>query len=138
MESKKKVILNKIDKLILKRKSELLYELPVIHEIDDGIVIRFFTDWDNCDDNNEIRFRRISNTDNPNEIVLLFYIPKGVYFELKRREYISTITCLNGCVKLDFESRIRTLESYSKLCVDSNVFQGKAMENTYLLTTNVI
>lgn len=136
MTHEKRIILNKIDRLISKRKTELLKDLPSVHEIDDGIVIRFFTEWDNCDDNNDIRFKKINNLDNPDEIVYFMFLPKNAIFDLMKRDYIGCISCLSGKLEINIDNKIRMLENYSKICLESDVFQGKALENTYIITTN--
>ena len=136
MTHEKRIILNKIDRLISKRKTELLKELPSVHEIDDGIVIRFFTKWDNCDDNNDIRFKKINNLDNPDEIVYFMFLPKNAIFNLMKRDYIGYISCLSGKLEININNKIRMLENHSKICLESDYFQGKALENTYIITTN--
>lgn len=130
------MILDKIDVLLNKRKAELLKELPSIHNVDDGIIIRFFTEWDNCEDDSTIKYKKIPNLDNPNESVVFFYIPKNAYFDLKQRFYIGWVTCLNGIIEIVTENKNRLLEGYSKICVDSDNVQGRAFENTYLLVTS--
>ena len=136
MNEEKKILLDKISKLISKRTSELFDELPDVHEITDGIVIRFFTEWDNCGDDNSIKFKKIVNHDNSNESVVFFYIPKNSYFELKQRFYIGCITCLNGLIEITSKGKTQILQNYNKICVEDDDIQGKAMENTYLITTS--
>lgn len=136
MTHEKRTILNKIDRLISKRKTELFKELPSVHEIDDGIVIRFFTEWDNCDNNNDIRFKKINNLDNPDEIIYFMFLPKNAVFDLMKRDYIGCISCLSGKLEINIDNKIRMLENHTKICLESDVFQGKALENTYIITTN--
>jgi hypothetical protein len=136
MTEEKRIILEKIDKLICKKRNQLISELPSIHEIEDGIIIRFFTEWDNCEDDTGIRYKKILNHDNPDESVVFFYIPKGAYFDLKQRFYIGCITCLSGRIDITANSEIRLLEGYSKICIHSDEVQGLALENTYLITTS--
>jgi len=136
MREKKKIILEKIDVLLCKKKSEILEELPSVHEVNDGVIIRFFTEWDNCEDNSEIKFKKVENLDNPEEVVVFMYLPQGAFFDLKKRDYISTITCLNGKMEIDFGDNIRVIETNTKICVETDIFQGKALENTYIVTTN--
>ena len=135
IESKK--ILDKINRLIDKKRNKLLQLLPNIHQIDDGIIIRFFTNWDNCDSNVEIKYKKIVNLDNSKEKLIFFYLPKGAFFEMKKREYINSIICLSGGVEIETDTSIRYLEKYSKIILDSDIFQGKAIENTYLVTSNL-
>ncbi len=136
MNEEKKILLEKISNLISKKKSELLESLPSIHEIDDGIIIRLFTDWDNCNEDNDIKFKKIKHLDNPDEVVLFFFLPKGSFFEFKKRNYISSITCLSGKIEIDWKYKNHILESYNKMSINTDIFQGKALENTYLITTN--
>ncbi len=135
MVAEKKELICKINALIQKRKEALLDKLPTIHKIEDGIIIRFFSEWDNCDNTN-IKFRKIPNEDRLDEIIIFFYLPKGAYFELEKRDYIGFMTCLNGKLELSFDGKIRILNSYTKICLNSNIFEGRALENTYVITTN--
>ena len=135
MTEEKKIILDKIDALICKRKAELLNELPDVHEIDDGIIVRFFTEWDNCADDDEIKFRKIE-VENPDESVVFWYLPKGSSFELNQKFYIGCMTCLNGKMEVSFGSHKTTIGSYQKICVNSEDVEADVLENTYLITTS--
>ena len=73
-EEKQKVFAH-VNALIDKKRDELLKELPDVHEVNDGIIIRFFADWDNCDDDDEIRYKKIVNYDDLDESVVFFFIP---------------------------------------------------------------
>jgi hypothetical protein len=136
MTDERKEILSRVNGLIHKRKEELLKKLPNIHQIDDGIVIRFFTAWDSCDENTGIKYKKIINDDKPEEKIVFFYLPKGAYFMLKKRDYIGCLTCLSGKLELEFDNKLRILDRYHKICLDSDVFEGHALENTYVVTTN--
>ena len=59
MSNERKLILEKVNMLINKRKAELLKRFPSIHEVDDGIIIRFFSEWDDCVNN--IKYHKIIN-----------------------------------------------------------------------------
>ncbi len=135
MTEEKKIILDKIDALIDKRKAELLKGFPSIHEIDDGIIVRFFTDWDNCDDDNEIKFKKLQN-DDPDESVVFWYLPKGSSFDLKQRFFIGCMTCLNGKIDVDIDGKIISFEGYQKKCINSEDVKANVFENTYLITTS--
>ncbi|GAG29778.1 unnamed protein product, partial [marine sediment metagenome] len=78
----------------------------------------------------------VENRDNPDEVIVFFYIPKDSYFTLKQRFYIGCMTCLNGVIEITANGITSFLESYSKICVDSDDVQGKAYENTYLIVTS--
>lgn len=136
MTDERRLILDKVNALIEKRKAELLNGLPSIHEIDDGIIIRFFTDWDNCEDTDEIKYKKFNSIDDPDESVVFFYIPKDAFFDLKQRYYIGYITCLSGKINITANDKTRLVEGYSKIYVHSADVQGMAFENTYLLVTS--
>jgi len=136
MTDEKRFILDKIDTLITKRTSELIKELPDVHEVSDGIIIRFFGEWDNCEDNNIIKYKEIKNISNPDENVLFIYLPKDAAFELKARTYIKCVTCLNGKIEISMKGETIILNDFNKMCLGDNEFEGKALENTYLITTS--
>jgi len=136
MCEEKKILLKKIDRLIIEKTSNLLNEIPDVHEISDGIVVRFFTEWDNCKDEKGIKFKKLINHDIPDESTIFFFIPKGTSFSLKKRFYIGCMTCLSGAIDITVNNKNRFLKSYSKICVNSDDVQGKAFENTYLITTS--
>lgn len=136
MENDRKKLLKRIDELITKRKSEMLKELPSVHEIDDGIIIRFFTNWDNCEDDNEIKFKKIINDDNPDDSTVFFYIPKGSFFDIKQRFYIGSLTCLNGNIDVTVNNNTKQVTGYSKILINSDEVMGLALENTYLITSS--
>jgi len=134
MTEEKQIVLNKIDTLLNKRKAELLKELPSIHEIDDGIIIRFFTEWDEC--HNDIKFKRIIDDSKPEEVILFYFLPKGAVIERKKRDYIKCIACLSGELEIIEEGETRYLTSYKKFCLETDEFQGVALEDTYVITSN--
>ena len=136
MNEEKQIVLKKIDELISKRKAELIQQLPSVHEIDDGIIIRFFTEWDNCADDEQIKFKKLVNNEDPNEVNVFFYLPKGSYFELKKRFFIACMLCLNGAMEVTVDGETTFLDSYSKICPNSDEVVGKALENTYLVTSS--
>lgn len=117
-----------------KRRNELLKELSSVHDVDDGVVIRFFTQWDNCEDNTAIKYKKIVNVDESDESVVFFYTPQNALFDLKQRFYIGCITCLNGKIQITTKDKNRILENGMKFCINSDEVQGLALENTYLIT----
>lgn len=135
MTEEKKIILSKIDNLINRRKLELINELPSIHEIDDGIIIRFFTNWENCV--NDIKYKRIVNDSKPKEIVIFYFLPKGAIVKKMKRNYIKNMTCLSGKLEI-VESNNTTsyLTAYNRFYLNSNEFHGIALEDTYVITSN--
>lgn len=138
MTTEKKEILNKINKQILELKNKMLDRIPTMHEIDDGFVVRFFSNWDSCVENNTtIMYKKIPNLNKPDEKVVFFFIPKGAILQHKKREFVGCITCLDGSLEIETVDETIHLERFTKICLDDDEFQGIALENTYLLTTNV-
>jgi hypothetical protein len=136
MNEEKKKILDKINLLIDKRKDELLQRFPHIHEIEDGIIIRFFTNWNNCSNNEEVRYKRFVNESDDDDITVLHFIPKGTKLELMKHEYINSIICINGRIKIKIDSEAFILESNKKLYLPNNEFEAYAFEDTYVITQN--
>ncbi len=135
MNEEKKIILKRIDELISKRKTELLKGLPSIHEISDGIIIRFFTEWDECINN--IKYKKIINDEKPEEIIMFYFLPKGAVIERKKRDYIKSILCLSGELEIIEASDSFFLTQYKKTHLTSDEFHGIALEDTYVITTNI-
>jgi len=134
MTKEKREILDKVNELLDKKTEELLREFPYIHEIDDGIIIRFFTNWDDCINN--IKFKRILNNDNPDDITIFYFLPKGAIIELKERDYIHCVACLSGKLELKIGEVTELLTGFNKVCFDTDKFEGVALEDTYVITSN--
>lgn len=135
MNAEKKELLSKINKLIYDKKEVLLKELPDVHEIDDGIIVRFFTHWDNCGDDKKIKFKKLES-EIPDESVVFWYLPKGSSFELNQKFFIGCITCLNGEMEIEVNNKTTHLYAYQKKCVNSEEVKAKVLENTYIITTS--
>ena len=136
MNAQKQKLLEKIHNQIKEKRKFILSQMPNVHRIDDGIIIRYFTEWDHCIDDEHIKWKKINNLDEPDESVVLFYLPKGSNFELKQRFYIGCMTCLSGKMEVFVNDKDISLESYQKICVDSEDVSGKVLENTYLITSS--
>lgn len=136
MTNEKKIVLDKINESIHKRKTELLKKLPYVHTIDDGFIFRFFSNWDNCNENELIKYKIIKNIDNQGEINIFYYVPKGAYFELKKRDHIKGVSCLEGKLEINYNNSVRIVESGTKINIDTDFFEGRAIENCYLFTVN--
>jgi len=134
MTDERRIILDRVNALIDKRKAELLRGLPSIHEIDDGIIIRFFTEWDGCV--NDIKYRKIIDENNPDDINIFYFLPKGAVIELKKRDYIHSIECLSGRFELNIDGESKLLTGFKKISFNTEEFQGIALEDTYVLTSN--
>jgi len=136
MTVERKAILEKVNALIDKRRKELLSCLPSIHEIDDGFIIRFFTDWDNCHTNELIRYKKIIDEDKPEDITIFYFIPKYAEIVLIKRDHIKDIACLSGKLELNLNGIIKQIIGFKKFRIDTDEFSGVALEDTYVLTTN--
>jgi hypothetical protein len=136
MTEERRALLEKIHKQIKSRISELIEDVPDIHTIDDGIIVRFFVDWDECIDKNGIRYKILNSVDDPDESVVFFFLPENAEFKLLQRFYIGAMTCLSGEMEVTVGDEIKTLKGYSKIVVNSDDVGGKALKNTYLLTTS--
>ena len=136
MIENKKIILSRVNELIEIRKKELLEKLPDVHEVDDGVIIRSFSEWDSCDTDDRIKYKRLINKSESDEKIVMFYLPKGAYITLEKRDYIKTITCINGELELNFDGTTLYLTKDSKVVLDSQTFQGKALKNTYVITNS--
>lgn len=144
MNKEKQKILDKINELIDKKEAELLNRAkilsnaPNIHNIDDGVVIRFFTNWDDCFTNEDIKYRKISDNEKPEDITIFHFIPKGTILKLEKRDYIQSIICLSGKLKLQINNETLLIDAFNKTTLKSNEFKGESLEDTYVITSNRI
>lgn len=135
MIKEKDIILNRIDELINKRKFELVKNFPLNHEIDDSIIINFFDDWVSYSESPAIvKHKKIAN--DPNDTTMFFYLPKGFFFDLKKLDHTSTMTCLTGKIRIDSNNNV--VNKNTKITLVSDITQGVALENSYIITTNMI
>lgn len=136
MSEVKKNLLKKIESLINKRSEDLLSRFPYVHEIDDGIIIRFFNNWSEFGTNPEIKYRKIINEENPEDITVFWFLPKGNEFSLELKNNIGCISCLSGELEITVNNEVRNLMPFKKICLNTNEFRGKAICDTYILTSN--
>lgn len=134
MTTEKKHLLNKIELLLTKRTTQLLSELPDIHEVNDGIVARFFGEWDNCDSAG-VNFKIIDSTD-PNESNVFFFIPQDSSFDLTQQYHIGSILCFDGEIEFTVKNEKKIVTSYTKTIFNTDMISGHALKNTYLLVTS--
>lgn len=134
MSEEKRLILEKINKLIDKRADELRKGLLAVHEIEDGIIIRFFTEWDECVNN--IKYKKIINNDDPNDTTIFYFIPKGAVIDLKKRPNIHSIACISGKVEIKTATKTQTLTAFRKMDLDNSEFEGVGLEDTYVITNS--
>ena len=135
ISNEKKRLLNVIKEQIYKRKKILLEKLPIIHTINDGIIIRFFDEWKKIGEEN-IRYIQIKNDKDLDNKTYYFFLPKNSMFDINNNKNIETIICLEGKIELHFNNKIKLLNSYNKLNIPQNTnHYGIAIENTYLIVS---
>lgn len=127
-------LLNKINNLIEKRKIELLHRMPFIHEIDDGIVIRFFSDWGECEFHDGVKIKKIINEDDLVDVTIFYFIPKGISFNSTEYKNIHNLICMYGSINLNINDKTTTITGGKKLLINNNHFTATAIEDTYILT----
>lgn len=132
MKTQREELLQKISQQLINKKTELLNRLPIIHEIEDGIAIRFFSGWDVCKDNVKIKFKKFTSDDD--EILYHFFLPKGTYLDIKKREYAGCIVCLEGHIVLEVNDKFIPILPHTKTCLNNDVYHGKVLKDSYILT----
>jgi len=138
MEQEKKDLFIKINELIYRKKEKLLNKLPTIIEFDDGAMsIQFFSEWNTIGEDNLIKHKELTNLNDETEKVSLFYIPKGSYFNVVNRRPVKHIICLSGKLEIIFDNIVRVINYHESMIPDGNKYSGKALENTYVLTTSM-
>lgn len=133
MNAQKQKLLERIHTQIKEKRDFLMSQMPNVHRIDDGIVIRFFTDWERCEDNEKIRYVKVES-DVEGEIIYKFFLPKGTYLDIKKREYASCVLCLEGHLVLEVDDDLVILTTNTKRCLNNDVFQGRVLKDSYILT----
>lgn len=133
MTEERKKIIEKIHDQIKQKKKDLINALPVIHLIEDGIVIRFFSNWEQCEDDSKIRYIKI-DTENPNEKKYNFFLPKGTILDIKKREYAGCIMCLTGEMELEVNENLIRLIAPMERCLESDVYCGRVLKDSYVVT----
>ena len=133
MTEEKQKLLTKIHEQLNDKKKEILRLLPIVHEIEDGFAIRFFSKWDHCEDNEKIRYQKIIS-DVPDEVLYHFYMPKGTILDIQKREYAGCIICLSGHIELYVDGEIIEMYSNQKKCLSSDQYHGRVLRDTYVIT----
>ena len=136
MCEEKKKILNRINELIDIKRINLLQRFPYIHKIEDGIIIRFFTNWSDCEFNKHVKYKMIVNDKNSNDLTIQHFIPRGTIFEMEKREYIRSIICTSGKIDITINNEVIHVDDFKKIDLDTDSFSGIALEDTYIITSN--
>lgn len=133
MVEEKKKLLEKINNQIMVKKEKLLNNLPVVHQIEDGLIIRFFSNWESCDDNRRIKYKKIES-DVEGEKLYNFFLPKGTILDIKKREYAGCILCLTGHIELFVKDDVVDLKAHQKKCLEDDTYHGKVYKDSYIVT----
>lgn len=133
MTNELKEAFEKAKKIIYKKKELMVDSLPVVHELEDGIIIKFFSKWEYCECE-KIKIKKISSLDDENEKIFLGFIPKGIKITASTNEFKECFILLDGEVSLDIEGNIKKLSAFTKTCIDSNKnYSGEAFKDSYVV-----
>lgn len=133
MTSERKLLLEKINTQISNKRKMLMSHIPTIHEIEDGFVIRLFSNWNSCEDNKKVKYKKIKS-DDPNEIMYNFFLPKGTTLDIRKRKYAGCVICLSGHIELCVNNEIIQLKAHTKKCLNDDTYHGRVLRDTYIVT----
>ena len=129
-------VINDIKNGINKRKEYLLKYIPLVHTINDGIVIRFFNGWYDSE-HSDIKYIEIKDQSNNNSKTYYFFLPKGSIFDVREHGYVEHLICLEGKIQIHYGDNTKILQSFSRFDVPSKTkHYGIAIENTYMVVTS--
>lgn len=133
MSTERTNIINDIKNGINKRKEILLKKIPLVHTLNDGIVIRFFNGWEDSE-YSDIKFIEIVNSRLEDDKTYYFFLPRGSIFSVKEHEYEETLICLDGKIQLHIEDEVKMMNSFTKHHIPpQKKHYGIAMNDTYML-----
>lgn len=129
----KQSLISDIKSSINKRKEYLISKMPLVHTINDGIIIRFFNGW-NDSEHKDVKYINITNENQINTKAFYFFLPKGSIFDVREHKYEEQLICLDGKIQLHYNDNIKILNSFSRFNVPSNTkHYGIALDNTYMV-----
>lgn len=133
-----KETLDHVKTLINNRINYFVNKMPVIHKIDDGIIIRFFSGWEKDSSRGDFMIKKIKSlNENSKGKKFLAFLPKDTYFEVVEHEHKECLVCLSGQLELVIDNEQVLLDSYNQICIDPNVkHSGKTTKDTYLVVTS--
>lgn len=135
MSTERKNIINEIKNAINKRKEVLLKKIPLVHTLNDGIVIRFFNGWEDSE-HSDIKYIQVKNYSPDDDKTYYFFLPRGSIFSVKKHDYEETLVCLDGKVQLHLGDEIRMMRSFSKHHIPPQTkHYGIAINDTYMLVS---
>lgn len=133
MSTERTNIINDIKNAINKRKEVLLKKIPLVHTLNDGIVIRFFNGWEDSE-YSDIKFIEIANSRLEDDKTYYFFLPRGSIFSVKKHEYEETLICLDGKMQLHIEDEVKMMDSFTKHHIPpQKKHYGIAINDTYML-----
>lgn len=140
MNEEKQYLLNKINNLISVNTTKLLNRIPSVHEIDDGIIIRYFTDWGDCTVYGNVKFKKIINKNDLNDITVYVFIPKDTTLtdvnktNLNNEMSIESLICVSGELEIEIDGEIFVMVGSEKAEINQRTFTAIALKDTYLIT----
>ena len=126
----------KAKKIIYNKKELLVDSFPVVHELDDGILIKFFSGWE-ITEYKRIKLKRIYSINDSNEKIYIGFVPQGIKIKARSNTYMECLICLDGKLVIDINGDISTLDSLTKMCIHPNtIYGGEAIKDTHFLLIN--
>ena len=133
MSTERTNIINDIKNAINKRKEILLKKIPLVHTLNDGIVIRFFNGWEDSE-YSDIKFIEIANSILEDDKTYYFFLPRGSIFSVKKHEFEETLICFDGKVQLHIVGEVKMMNSFTKHHIPpQKKHYGIAIDDTYML-----
>jgi hypothetical protein len=133
MTSELKEAFEKAKKIIYDKKELMVDSLPVVHELEDGILIKFFSKWEDCE-HEKIKIKKISSLDNEHEKIYLGFLPKGIKIKARTNDFLECFILLDGQITIDVEGDIKSLEAFTKMCIKpQNNYSGEAFKDSYVI-----
>lgn len=124
----------KAKKIIYNKKEILVDSFPVVHELEDGILIKFFSGWE-VTEYDEIKIKKITSIgDDSSEKIYMGFVPKGIKIKARSNNYMECLICLDGKLVVDIGGNIKTLNSLTKMCIHCNtIYGGEALKDSYFI-----
>ena len=128
------LIYQNINKILQNKIKSTIENMPVIHEISDGVVIRSFDKWESSFLDNKIKYKEITNLDFMPLNQIIYFIPKNSIIEVSKNKPNMSITLLEGKVDISYNNgnKIVLSEYYSTNIIEDIIF-CKAIIDSYLI-----
>jgi hypothetical protein len=120
-------------KIIYEKKELMIDTFPVVHELEDGIVIKFFSKWEDSVYDN-IKIKKIANLNDTEEKIFLGVIPKGIKIKARSNDYMECFILLDGQLSIDIEGDYKMLDPLTKICVEPHKkYSGESYKDSYFV-----